>query len=72
MCTVFQNTELPKRRDDDSDLSVSVITYNKEGLLNIASYSYELNCWLFLTDELDERFNQEGFVWMYKPDCLKI
>lgn len=74
--TVFKDVIVHSRNEFPSlvpneAFSVDVITYDEEGMMNIGFYSYDLRKWSFHTDTLVD-YSDMDFVWMYKPDFLKI
>ena len=74
--TVFKDVIVHSRNEFPSlvpneAFSVDVITYDEEGMMNIGFYSYDLQKWSFHTDTLVD-YSDMDFVWMYKPDFLKI
>lgn len=74
--TVFKDVIVHSRNEFPSlvpseGFSVDVITYDEEGMMNIGFYSYDLQKWSFHTDTLVD-YSDMDFVWMYKPDFLKI
>lgn len=67
---VHSRSEFPSLVPNEA-FSVDVITYDEEGMMNIGFYSYDLQKWRFHTDTLVD-YSDMDFVWMYKPDFLKI
>lgn len=76
---IYKNTEYPKKSTDlkgnEQNHSVDVITHDKNGMLNIGYWNYDMKTWLFHTDTLFDPY--EGgklvdFVWMYRPDELSV
>jgi len=72
---VFKNNEYPKPSNDDPVFSVDVITNDIDNLLNLAYYNFQMRMWMFHTDTLTDPY--EGgelidFVWMYRPENLKV
>jgi hypothetical protein len=75
---IFKNNQYPIRSEDlkgnKEYHSVDVITYDKDGMLNIGYWNYDSETWGFHTDTLCDPY--EGgklidFVWMYRPKELK-
>ena len=67
---VHSRNEFPSLVPNEA-FSVDVITYDEEGMMNIGFYSYDFQKWSFHTDTLVDYYDMD-FVWMYKPDFLKI
>ena len=76
---IYKNDEYPKKSTDlngnEEDHSVDVITHDKDGMLNIGYWNYDMKIWMFHTDTLCDPY--EGgklvdFVWMYRPDELSV
>lgn len=76
---IYQNTEYPKRETDlkghQESFSVDVICCDDTGLLNICFWDYDTKRWGFLADTLTDPYEKGDlvkFVWMYKPEELKV
>lgn len=67
---VHSKNELPSLVANEC-FSVDVITCDEEGMMNIGFYSYDSCTWNFHTDTLVD-YSDMNFVWMYKPDFLKV
>lgn len=70
----YQNTEHPIVSSDDPDYSVDVITYSKEGLLNIGFYDFKDEVWKFHTETLSDPYEDgkpQPFIWFYLPKEIK-
>lgn len=69
---VYNRNNKPKPSNDSMTLSVDVIAYTEEGLLNIACFDFEEDKWIWHTDTLiDMEELIEGqpmpFNWIYPP-----
>ena len=63
------------RNDIEEPFSVDVITCDKEGCLDIGYWNFDIQMWIFHTEQLCDPY--EGgklvdFVWMYRPNELKV
>lgn len=67
---VHSKNEFPSLVPNEA-FSVDVITCDEEGMMNIGFYSYDQQKWSFHTDTLVD-YSDMNFVWMYKPEFLKI
>lgn len=76
---IFKNTQYPRRdvdlKGEESHLSEDVITFDKDGMLNIGFWDYNNKVWSWHTDTMVDMY--EGgvlieFSWMYKPENLVI
>lgn len=71
----YPNTEFPVQCTDLPETSVDVITCDKDGTLNIGYYNFDTQRWGFHTDTLVDYYEKgelKPFVWMYKPENLKV
>lgn len=62
---VHNKSEHPKRAKGEP-FSVDVITYDKNGSVNIGFYNYDLCTWSFHLDTSHDDREIE-FVWIYPP-----
>ncbi len=73
---IFNQTVAPKRVKDEfgylSNYSEDVITFDGNGMLNIAWYDYQDKEWRFHIDVELEPGEQPEFAWMYKPSQLAL
>ena len=70
-----KKTDIPKLSKDNAQFSVDVITCDEDDMLNIGYYSFEDNKWHFHTETLVdyyEKGKEMNFVWMYKPNELRV
>jgi hypothetical protein len=75
---IFKNTEYPNKSRDlrgiEEEFSVDVTTCDKDEMLNIGYWNYDMKKWLFHTETLIDPYENNqlvDFVWMYKPKKLK-
>lgn len=72
---VHDQNEHPKPSEDDPSFSVDVICADQEGMMNIGSYSFTDEKWIFHTDTLVDPYEfgeVYPFVWMYRPKELEV
>ena len=74
---VYSKDEIPILHEKSTEFSIEVITCNEYGGMSIGYYSYESKEWYFGCDDdfYGNPFEQEDFkdfVWMYKPEKLKV
>lgn len=62
---IHKKTEIP-RQVKNEHFTVDVITCDKDGLINLGYYDFELNKWRFHTDTVSN-YNDVDFVWIYPP-----
>lgn len=77
---IFKNTEYPINQtnlkgDIEEDFSVDVITCDESGRMNLGWWNYDTKDWSFHADclcDMTEGGVLKEFVWMYKPEELKV
>lgn len=72
---IFPNTIIPDASLDDESFSVDVFTCDDDGMMNVGYYDFKLNQWTFHTDTMKDYYEGgvlQPFVWMYKPENLKV
>lgn len=73
---IFKNTELPKKSKYCKDYSIEVIICDWDSTLHVGTYDYEAESWVCDDDYYALYSTEDGnltdFVWMYKPEELKV
>ena len=64
---IYNKHEFPKL--SSNGLSEDVIAYNEYGSISVCFYDYDERCW---KDSSWEDYGGFNFVWMYKPEYLKL
>ena len=62
---IYKKTEFPTQVKGE-EFSVDVITCDKDGLINIGFYNFDMEMWLFHTSPGYD-YTDVNFVWIYPP-----